>query len=138
MLEDIGTVTDGVADVAGNAPIVLIAAPSRARRLKLRFRGVDTGFAVLGSAAVGANELIAIASNGLASAVDPTPSFSSSIATALVMDTAAGNLVNSGNPTAGTAQSMFHVDCVALKLRLIVSWGLRTAGALAWVEDVIW
>jgi hypothetical protein len=35
--------------------------------------GRDLGFEILASAAVGANELVAIASNAVVSAVDPVP-----------------------------------------------------------------
>jgi Phage capsid family len=140
MVEDLDTIISSVATVASNSPIVVVASPSRARRMRLRLRLFtnNPGFEILSSAAVAAAEVVAIATNCLVSATDPVPSFDSSIDANVVMDTSAGDIVSGGNPTAGTAASLFQRDIIALRLRFGVSWGLRTAAGLAWVEDVIW
>ena len=137
-IEDLDTIITAVSAVAANSPIIVIAAPARARRMRLRMLGRDLGFSILPSAAVGANELIAIATNCLVSACDPVPIFDSSIDASVVMADDAGDIVSGGNPTAGTARSLFQSDTIALRLRFKVAWGLRSATGLAWVEDVIW
>ena len=139
-LEDIDTVIGGVADIAGNYPIMLVTAPKRARRLKLRMLGRDLGFTLLGSAAVGADEIIAIASNSLVSAVDPNVAFDASDRGVLHMDTTPGAISAVGAPATVSAptRSLFQSDTIALRLRFGASWGLRNAGGLAWLENLTW
>ena len=96
MLEDLDTIISAVAAVAADTPIIVIADPARARRMKLRMLGRDLGFEILPSAAVGPAELVAIATNCLVSATDPVPSFDSSMHATPVMDTAADDIVSSG------------------------------------------
>jgi hypothetical protein len=129
-----------VAEVAGSSPIILIASPSRARRIQLRLCNVaDPGFQVMGSAAVAADELIAVASNGLASALDPAPRIDASTQGVLNMDDASPAQIGAGGTLAsGATRSLFQTDTIALRLIFECSWALRTPAALAWVEDVIW
>ena len=141
MLEDIDTVVAVVAAVAGNSQIILVASPSRARRMKLRLASViDPGFTIMGSAAVGANDLIAIASNGLASAADPTPRVTTSTQASVVLDDATppGQLVVGASTASGPARSMWQADNVGLRVIFEVSWALRSPTALAWTQNVIW
>jgi Phage capsid family len=138
-LEDLDSIISSVADVAGNNPIVVIAAPSRARRLKLRLANVaDPGFEIMASSAVGAAEIVAVASNGLISAVDPVPRIETSFQGTLVMNSTAAELVTPGGAVGAPARSLWQADSVGLRLVLECNWGLRSSAALAWAEDVIW
>jgi hypothetical protein len=139
MLEDIDAIIEIVAAVAGNNPIVLLAAPSRTRRMKLRLASVsDPGFEIMASAALGANELVAIATNGLVSATDPTPRISVGLQGALVMDTSPAVVVTSGGTPAASTRSLWQTDSIGLRLIFECNWGLRSTLGLGWVEDVIW
>jgi hypothetical protein len=139
MYEDIDTVIAVVATVAGNSPIILAASPARARRMKLRLASViDPGFTIMGSAAVGATDLIAIASNGIVSATDPTPRVSASTQAAHVLDTAPGQLVVGASTASGPAQSSWQTDGISLRVIFECSWALRSTNALAWITAATW
>jgi hypothetical protein len=139
MLEDLDAIIAVVAAVAGNNPIIIVADSARARRMKLRLANVvDPGFEIMASAAVGAAELVAIASNGLISAIDPVPRIETSFQGTLVMNSTAAELVTSGSAVGTPARSLWQSDSVGLRLVLEVNWGLRSSAALAWVENVIW
>jgi Phage capsid family len=139
MLEDLESILTIVAAVAGNNPIIVVADPARARRMKLRLANVvDPGFEIMASAALGAAEVVAIASNALASAVDPVPRIETGLQGALVMNSTAAEVVDSGSTVGAPVRSLWQTDSVGLRLILEVNWGLRSSSALAWCEDVIW
>jgi hypothetical protein len=141
MLADVQTLASAVAPIAGNHPIVFIAAPAQAVALRLFAQRV--GYQVLSSGALADRTVIAVASNALASAFDPTPRFEASDQAVLHMDTAPTQL--SGNATATPVamaypmRSMFQEDSIALKTTLKVAWALRNAGGIAWIDgDTAW
>jgi hypothetical protein len=141
MIEDLDAIVTGVADIAGNNEIVVIAAPSRARRLRLRMQGRDWGFTLLSSSALAADELIAVATNGLISALDPAARFDVSTQVALHMEDTSPqpiSLASTVGDIAYPVRSLWQTDSLGLRLIMEVSWGLRDPGALAWIEDVIW
>jgi hypothetical protein len=139
MVEDLDSVISSVATVANNNPVVVVAAPGRARRLKLRLANVaDPGFEVMASAAVGADEIVAVASNGLISAVDPVPRIETGFQGTLVMNSTAAELVASGGVVGSPARSLWQTDSLGLRLILECNWGLRSSAALAWAENVVW
>jgi hypothetical protein len=99
----------------------------------------DVGFEIFGSNGVAADELIAIATNGIASACDPVPRFDVSNQGVLVMDDAApGQLVSADGTAAGPARSLFQTDSLALRMVWECSWGRRADAAVGWIEDCIW
>jgi hypothetical protein len=140
MEEDLSTVIGGVAPVAGANPIVLVLAPPQGRRLKLRMAGRgDLGFDVLISSALTEKAVVAVATNCLASALDPTPRLDVSSQTVLNFDDSSPqDIVTNGTPAAGSTKSLFQIDVLALKMVLRVCWGLRSASGLSWLEDTIW
>jgi hypothetical protein len=139
MLEDLDSIISSVAVVAANNPIVVIASPARARRLKLRLaNSADPGFEIMASSAVGAAEIVAIASNGLISACDPVPRISVSTEGALVMNTVAAEVVNAAGTVGAPTRSLWNTDSVAVRLILECNWALRSSAALAWVGSVAW
>jgi hypothetical protein len=140
-LEDLGTVTSAVAATAGSNPIAVVASPARAIRLKLRLLTAgDVGFEIFGSNGVAADELVAVATNGIASAVDPVPRFDVSNQGTLVLDDAAtpGQLVVGASTASGPARSLFQADSVALRMVYECSWARRSDTAVSWLEDLIW
>ena len=56
------------------------------------------------------------------------------------MNTTPTAIGTAGTPAtvAAPARSYFQTDSVGLKMRLGCSWVLRTTGAVAWVENVVW
>jgi Phage capsid family len=139
MLEDVGTVTTAVAAVSGNNPIAVVAAPARAIRMKLRFMSAaDPGFAIFGSNGVAADEVIAIAVNGIVSACDAVVRFSTSNQGTLVMDDAPAQIGDGGVMAGGGARSLFQTDSIALRMIYECSWARRADAAVAWLEDCTW
>jgi hypothetical protein len=138
MAADISTLVTGVAAVSGNAPIIIIASPAQAVALRL-WNNANFNFEVLASSALSAGTVIAIASNCLVSAVDPTPRFEISNAAVIHFDNSSpADIATAGAPPGGLTKSLFQADCIGLRTILSVAWGLRSASGLAWIEDTVW
>ena len=132
--EDISALIGAVAVVAGNSktPFNLVGSPQRAFVLQMRFiRGGETpaesANTVFGSSAMG-NDLMAIASDALASAIGLDPVIETSIAATLQMDTAPQPV-----GSVGPERSVWQTDSVAVKMRWPVSWVLRDPRGVAWL-----
>jgi Phage capsid family len=140
LLEDVETLTAGVAGVAGNAPVLLIAAPAQAIALHLRLAR-NSVFDVLASGALPEGTVMAVSANAVASAVDPTPRFETADEATLVeLDSSVPQLGTAGTPNivGAPAQSLFQTDTLALRLILELSWVMRSPGGIAWLQDVAW
>jgi hypothetical protein len=74
MSEDVADLVGAVSGVAGNSAVVFVASPRQAAALRLRY-GRDASYEILASSALGAGTVIGIASNSVASAIDPAPNF---------------------------------------------------------------
>jgi hypothetical protein len=136
MHDDLSQLIGAVAPVAGSAPIVIVASPRQAAAIRLRYPTL--GYEVFSSSGLAAGVLAAIATNAVASAVDPAPRLDMSRETLLHMDTAPSPISTTGGaPFTAPMRSMFQTDTNALRLILEVSWGLRTTG-LAWTSGVTW
>jgi hypothetical protein len=132
LLNDVESLHDSIEDVTPRDP-VYIASPTRALMMELKSpHGLDP-LKLYGSTALhGSNNVIAIAGPALASAYGDTPEISASRESALQMDSApVPNL-------AGRTSSMWQADLVAIKIRLSVSWGLRSTQGAAWLAAVNW
>ena len=129
MIEDMVTLAASVSVIGG--PIMLIASPERAVAMSLRARR-ELPFAILGSAAVAADDLIAVAVNGLASAVDAAPEIEASkLATVHMSDTPVP-IADAASTVAAPTRSLWQSDTVGIKIRFNASWALRDPRALAW------
>ena len=138
MIADVKALVAAVAPIAGNGEVVLVAATDQA--VALRLRQSREVYPVLASSALTAGTVIAIAPNGLASAVDPVPRFEIANEGTLVMDDAAGPLSVAGTPNviAAPARSLFQSDTLALRVILQVGWGLRSPLAIAFLQGGSW
>ena len=136
MSADLGGLTASVSAVAGGNEIVFVAAPAQANAIKLRYPNFQ--FPVFPSAGLAGGVVIAIATNALVTAIDPTPRVETSNTTVLVMNDAPDNVSSGGTMASGTTLSMYQTDGVALKLRLFASWALRSSAGLAWTQSVTW
>ena len=105
---------------------MLVTALGRAAAISLRVQR-ELPFPVLGSPAVAADDVIAIATQGIASATDPVPEISSSRSATVHMNTVAA-------PT----RSLWQTATIGIKLRFNASWALRDPRALAWLSTTAW
>jgi hypothetical protein len=128
--EDVGTLAQAVSAVAGNAPITYIASPARA--VSMRMRMVGPGVSVLASNAV-INDLLAVATAALVSAIGSEPEIETAKATSLHMDSAPQPI-----GTAGPARSLWQTDAIGLKVRWPVSWVIRDPRGFAWMTPTAW
>jgi hypothetical protein len=140
MIADLAALATAIAPVAGNGPLIFVASPARVVRLRLRAPR-EISFEILASSALADDMLIAVASNALASAVDPTPRFEASIQATLHMEDStplALSSTGSPNTVAAPVRSLWQSDAIGLRLILQVSWGLRAATGIAWLENAVW
>jgi hypothetical protein len=144
MLADLETLARSIAQIAGLHQMVLIMDPGRGAVAPMRVPG-DFPFKVLASAALTANEIIAIAPVALANGFGSTPEIETAKETTLHMeDTNPAPIVGGASPLADTTtvaaptRSLWQSDAVALKLRLPVSWALRSPQAVAWLQAANW
>jgi hypothetical protein len=137
MAGDLAALTGAVAAIGG--PVLVIASPARAMLINLALPRAPP-FPVLGSSAIAANDLIAIAAHGVASAVDATPSVEISHVTAMHMDDVPLPLASVGTPNtmAAPSRSLFQSDSVGLKVRFNADWARRSPQAVAWLTVSGW
>jgi hypothetical protein len=138
MIQDLTKLAAAVAVIGGN--IVFVAAPARVPAIQLWSYG-PFGYDVLGSPALAANDLIAVASNGLASAVDAVPEIEASRLATLHMEDATPLPIGStGTPptVAAPARSLWQTDTVGIKIRFNADWALRDSRALSWTTVTGW
>jgi hypothetical protein len=122
-----------VAPVAGNGNIVVVASPDAATALVLRLPAA-VEWPVLTSASLPVRTVIAVAANAIVSAVEGTPQVDAATSPELHMNTTPGEVVASG----GVVASVYQSDKVALRLRWPISWALRDARGLAFMQNVNW
>jgi hypothetical protein len=138
MRKDVAALVGGVAGVANNGAIVLIASPPQAAALRLA-AGPNFPYEIMASSGLAAGFVMAVAANALASAVDTTPRIDVS-REALVHqeDTTPLQIAPSASPITFPVRSLWQTDSIGLRLRLEVSWGVRVAGAVAWLSGSTW
>ena len=96
------------------------------------------GLVLLSSAAVADGDLIAVAPNALAAAVNTIRVSVSDIAT-LHLDTAPSELVSAGNvATGGSVRGLWQTAGIGVKLVTDLSWGLRSPSAVAHLTGLAW
>jgi hypothetical protein len=138
MLTDLEVLAGAVSPVAGNGPIIFVASPKQARRIQYsnQIKNVEA----LASSALADKTVIAVASNCLVSAIDPAPRFEVSDAATLVMrdDPVALGTVGTPPVIGAPAHSLWQGDKIALKVRMEVSWALRSVTGLAYMSAVNW
>ena len=130
MIADLEAVAGAVSHVGG--PIAMMVAPARAIAIGLRLPH-EPPFHVYGSPALAADEVIAVAIDALAAAVDAVPQVETSRVATLDMESPAVPVLE------GTlARSLMQTDSIATKVRFGASWALRTSDACAWTTAQGW
>jgi len=139
MVSDLAALAGAIAPVGG-LTIVFIANPVEAVKIALAV-GPKFSFPVFASNGIAKGTVLAIAINALVSATDPEPRIETSRNAVLHMEgTTPQPIGTPGTPNviAAPVRSLYQTDSVAIRLILQATWGLRTAGAVAWVENVTW
>jgi hypothetical protein len=111
MAADIATLVNGVAAIAGNAPIVFVANPVQAAKLRLWNRS-NFNYPVLASSALGAGVIVCIASNTLVTAIDPVPTYQLFDAVVHLEDTTPLDITT--DAVAATVKSLWQSDEIGL------------------------
>jgi Phage capsid family len=137
MNSDLQTVIGSVSAVANNGPIIIIAAPRQAVALRLRQR-TNFQYKILSTSGLADGVVMAIASNCLISAIDPTPRFETSDTATFHMDTAATQITTTASTVAYPTVSLFQTDQIALRYIFEVAYALRSATGLSWLGSVKW
>jgi hypothetical protein len=138
MLNDIETLAGAVAPVSANAPLLFVASPKQAARL--RFSNQIKDIEVYSSSALADKTILCIAGNCLVSAIDPVPKFDVSDSGTVVLrdDPIALGTVGTPNVTGAPARSQFQADMIGLRMRFEMSWGLRSTTGLAFMNATNW
>ena len=138
MLADIKSVVSAVATVALNNEIVLVGSPTMAVTMQGFKEKIP--YPIYGSSAVTDGDLIAVATNAIASSVDEVPKFETSREATLQMNTTPTAIGTAGTPNvvAAPSRSLFQTDSVGCKITLGASWLLRSSSGVAHVTGGIW
>jgi hypothetical protein len=137
LLDDVEALHDVIEDAVPTHPFY-IAAPTRSLMMDLRSpHGLDP-LTLLGSWALhGTKDVIAIAPLVIVSAYGDTPQIESSPLPLLNMDDIPLPIVE-GGVLASPTRSAWQTDCIAIKVRLPVSWGVRADLGVAWLTAKNW
>jgi hypothetical protein len=129
-VEDVASVVAAVSKVSGNNPIVILASAKQAVALAPRF---GANLDVLPCAALPVGTIAAVATNGLASISDAAPEYTVTDEVSLHMDSAAQPI-----GTAAPAKSMFQTQCIAIRIKMKLTWMVRDTRAIALVSGTQW
>ena len=132
LLDDIETLHLDLEAVTPQHPGIYVMSPTRALMAELRSpHGLDP-LIVIGSYAFhGSKILAAVAPNAIVSVFGDAPEIDVSAESALQMDTMPGA---TGTPSA----SIWQKDSIAVRLRIPVTWALRSDAGLAWLTATGW
>jgi Phage capsid family len=131
--EDMAKLADAVAPVAANSPLIYVASPGRALRMKLRLTRDIDGLLIVASNAV-INDLLCVVPAALAVIAGTTPEIEVGRESELVMNTSPVDIGAGGAPV-GT---VFQSDNIGLKVRFPVTWSRRDPRAFAWCTPTGW
>ncbi len=134
MMADLRALVGAISDAKVIAEIVFIMRPERALALDTLAR---FSHPVLTSPQIGADVVIAVGVDGVASGYDGVPTIDSSKAAEINFAEPAAALVDVGG-VASPSLSPFQQDLMLLKLRLKCAWGVVQVGAVQFVSGVTW
>jgi Phage capsid family len=136
MKKDIANLVSAVVGVAGNSPIVFVAAPKTAASMRLRVQP-NFPYEILASSALTAGTVIAVATTALVSAASAAPRIDTSIEAVMHFDNTTPLDITTGAVSA-TVKSAFQTDSIAIRLIWPLTFGMRTTGAVAWTSGTTW
>jgi hypothetical protein len=131
LVNDIGNLYFNVAPVSTGPPMYVTSLARSLTAQLLLPHGWDE-IKHLGCVALrGTTDIMCIAPNALVSVYGTGIEISASREAALQMD-------NAPDPAMTPSRSTFQTDCVAIKLKLPVTWALRAPGAVSWLTATHW
>jgi hypothetical protein len=136
MTTDLAAIATAIAPKAGNGGMTIIAAAPQAVAIGLKLVR-ELPWPLLTSTSLPAGTVIAIANAALVAAAGEVPVIDTTAAASLHMDSAAGPIADGGTMSSPVTAT-FQTDTVGLRMRWPLSWALRDAGALAWVQNTNW
>jgi Phage capsid family len=138
MADDLSSLAAAVAAYSGNGRIGFAMAVKQAIRVSLQAE--QFSFPLLMSSQIPAGTVIAIALPAICSVVESVPQIDSSQVALLHEETAPLPISSPGTPPtlASPVRSLYQTDSAAVRLRLPVSWVVRTPAAVAWMSAVTW
>src|SRR5262249_17604241 len=135
LLDDIETLHKELEPVTPTSPAIYIMSPTRAVMAQLRSpHGLDPLVTIGSYAFHGSNDVAALAPDIIVSAFGEVPEISASRESAVQMDDAPPLNLSAATRTS----SLWQSDCVAIKLRVPVTWALRSNTGLAWLTVTNW
>ncbi|TAI65696.1 phage major capsid protein [Bradyrhizobium sp. Leo170] len=137
MMEDIETLAKAVLQITA-APPILVMAPARALVAELRAPHGLEPLTVLGSAALAADEVVAIAPVAVASADGDIPEVESNGQAEVNFETDAQPIVDESGKVAVPVASLFQSDRVGIRVKHPIDWVLRDARGVAWLKATGW
>jgi hypothetical protein len=137
LVDDLQQLASAVAPVAGNGDIVLVASPDAATALRMRLP-VTVQWPVLVSTSLPAKTVIAIATQAIVSAIGGAPQIDASGQVELVRDTAPTAIDDALTAPMQLVGSLYQTDEIALRMRWMISWSLRTPAGIAFMQNVNW
>jgi len=133
---DLKNLTAALVTAGAGANPALITNPIQAMSLKL-VGGPKFDLPVLMSNSIAAGTVIMVEPSSFVSAFDPLPEFSVTDQDLIHMeDTNPADIV-AGGGAAVPVKALYQVDCLALKMRLRASWGMR-APHVAYLTGATW
>jgi hypothetical protein len=134
LMQDIENLHREVSDVTYTQPI-FVASHTRALMAHLRSTHGLVPLLMLGSQALkGTMLMLAVSPMNLASIAEGVPVVSASRAGTLQMDTQPQADIAGAAPL----RSMFQTDCVAILIKLPVTWGVRSSVGVSWTVTTNW
>jgi len=134
--KDLGQLVQAVAGVVGNN-VAIVAAPDCAAKILTQV-GPQFPYPVFASSGLASGFVMAVALPALASAISQIRFETSGETVVHMEDISPLAIAPSATPITAPLRSAFQTDCVAFRLILEVSWGLRAANAVAWTSAVTW
>jgi hypothetical protein len=130
LMQDLETVTRASMEFSEKTPVMVLSR-IRALMAELRSQHGLAPLTVIGTRALrGTMIMMGVAPQHCVSALGEMPEITATRESAMLMDTAP----DGGPPT----RSMWQTDCVAVLVKLPVSWGLREASGVAWLVTTNW
>jgi hypothetical protein len=132
LINDISNLYFQVAPVSSGPPMFVTSLARSLTAQLLLPHGWDSIKHVGCVALRGTTDIMAIAPGAVVSVYGGDIEISASRENSLQMESAPTNL------TTGPTRSAWQTDCIAIRLKLPVTWALRTAGAVAWLTATHW
>lgn len=150
ILADINTLAAAFDTANAGRRLALLMNTAEARMLAMapgpdgRFGWADqflSEFTIIKSTTIPAGQVYMIDAADFATAVGDAPEFETSEQAVLHMeDSAPAQISAAGTPNtvAAPVQSMFQTAQIALRMLMDISWGMRRAGMVQWIDNVDW